>query len=79
MNEKIDRDQNSHGEHVFMNQNKKKLSPRSAFIPIGIALMVVGMTTNTGLIGAGALFLIIGISSVKREKETQHSKGDSEE
>ena len=57
-----------------MNRNLGKAPPQAAFIPIGIALMVIGMNGNEGLIGAGLVFLIVGIVSVKSVKRQRNSE-----
>jgi predicted benzoate:H+ symporter BenE len=48
-----------------------------AFIVIGCGLVAVGISTeNWGLLGAGVLFIIIGVASVvkaKREGEADNS------
>ena len=54
-----------------MKKDDKKRSRKVAFIPIGIALMVIGMNNNPGLIGAGIVFLIIGMSAVVRSRKAQ--------
>ena len=54
-----------------MNKKKGKNPSQVAFIPIGIALMVIGMNNNPGLIGAGVVFLIIGMSAVVRSRKAQ--------
>ncbi len=61
-----------------MNRGGRKRSPKVAFIPIGIALMVVGMNTNGGLIGAGAVFFIIGLAAIAQSRMSQGS-GDKPE
>ncbi len=61
-----------------MNKDRSKATPQAAFIPIGIALMVIGMNGNEGLIGAGLVFLIVGIVSVKSVKRQRNSE-DSED
>jgi hypothetical protein len=59
--------------------NKKKTPSRVAFIPIGIALMVVGFNGNNGLIGAGALFLIIGMAALTRDRKSQNASDETDE
>ena len=56
-----------------MNRDRSKAPPQAAFIAIGIALMVIGMNGNEGLIGAGIVFLIVGIVSVKRHRNSEDS------
>lgn len=62
-----------------MNVDGKKMSPHTAFIPIGIALIVIGMNGNRGLIGAGILFVIAGIAGVTRNRKNQRSDGEAGE
>ena len=58
----------------------KREAARRAFIPIGIALIVIGISNNSAFIGAGALFLIIGLTAiVKRRKGNESDKGDRNE
>ena len=58
----------------------KREAARRAFIPIGIALIVIGISNNSAFIGAGALFLIIGLTAiVKRRKGNESDKGDENE
>jgi len=62
-----------------MNKDRSKATPQAAFIPIGIALMVIGMNGNEGLIGAGLVFLIVGIVSVKSVKRHRNSEDSGDE
>ena len=62
-----------------MNKDRRKAPPQAAFIPIGIALMVIGMNGNEGLIGAGIVFLIAGIVSVKSVKRQRTSEDSGDE
>ena len=62
-----------------MKPSRNKARPLVAFIPIGIALMVVGMNSNAGLIGAGVVFLIIGIAGVSRNRKSQGSGDEPRE
>ena len=39
---------------------RKKPQALRAFIPIGIALFVLGLSVNPAFIGAGSAFLIVG-------------------
>ena len=50
-----------------MTGNQKTRRHR-AFIPIGIALIVIGFSQETGLAAAGVVFLIIGINAAKRDR-----------
>ena len=54
-----------------MYKKQRKNQSQVAFIPIGIALMVVGMNSTPGLIGAGVVFLIIGMSAVVRSRKAR--------
>jgi len=45
-----------------------------AFIPIGAALLVIGINNNHAFIGAGGLFLIIGLAALVRKKRTRHQE-----
>ena len=62
-----------------MNANSRKTPSRVAFLPIGIALMVVGFNSNSGLIGAGALFFIIGIAAITRDRKSRNASDETEE
>jgi LPXTG-motif cell wall-anchored protein len=58
----------------------EKDAAKKAFIPIGIALIVIGINNNNAFIGVGALFLIIGLASVLRKKKADEvKKGDRNE
>jgi hypothetical protein len=59
-----------------MRKNGKKMPPHTAFIPIGIMFIVIGMNENRGLIGAGILFVIAGIAGVIRNRKNQISSDD---
>jgi len=54
-----------------MKSNRRKTAPQAALVPIGIALIIVGFISSKGLIGAGVLFLIIGIAAVARRRKSQ--------
>jgi hypothetical protein len=56
-----------------MNKDRSKVPPQAAFIAIGVAFMVIGMNGNGGLIGAGIVFLIVGIVSVKKQRNSEDS------
>ena len=62
-----------------MKRDRSKATPQAAFIPIGVALMVIGMNGNEGLIGAGIVFLIAGIVSVKSVKRQRNSEDSGDE
>jgi hypothetical protein len=61
------------------NMQTRRRPPQAAFIIIGIALMMVGMTTNAAFIGAGALFMIIGMAAVVKHKEALRAMSEAEE
>lgn len=42
---------------------------RVAFIPIGVAFMVIGLNGPTAFIGVGAGFLAIGLAALRRRRE----------
>jgi len=54
-----------------MKAGERGTPPQAAFMPIGVALLVIGMTTNAGLIGAGAVFFVIGVAAVARHRKRQ--------
>ena len=62
-----------------MPTERRTAPTKAAFIPIGIALMVIGMNGNEGLIGAGIVFLIAGIVSVKSVKRQRTSEDSGDE
>jgi len=62
-----------------MKVDRRKAPSQAAFIPIGIALMVIGMNGNRGLIGAGLVFLIIGIAAVSRDRKSRDAGAEPKE
>ena len=57
----------------------KREAARRAFIPIGIALIVIGISNNSAFIGAGALFLVIGLASVFKNKKADEVEAEKAE
>ena len=62
-----------------MSEDRKKMTPQAAFIPIGIMFIVIGMNSNRGLIVAGIVFLIAGVAAVIRDRKSQSSGDGLEE
>jgi hypothetical protein len=60
---------------------KRKRTPNLiAFIAIGCGLVAVGISTdNGGLLGAGVLFIIIGIASVVKAKQKRGTDDTGDE
>jgi len=52
-------------------EKRKKITPLAAFIPIGLGLIALGISTNTAFIGAGALFVMIGVVNLVRHRKSQ--------
>ena len=62
-----------------MNMSSRRFPPQAAFIPIGIALMVLGITNSTAFIGAGAVFLILGVAAVASHKKARHEDVEADQ
>ncbi len=54
----------------------KKLTPLAALIPIGLGLIALGISTNTAFIGAGALFVIIGVVNLVRHRKSRRPQDE---
>ena len=61
-----------------MNMQDRKYPPQAVFIIIGISLMVIGITVNVAFLGAGALFMIIGLTAVAKHKKALGEMSESE-
>jgi len=61
-----------------MTMGRTKRASQVGFVPIGIALIVIGMNSNGALVGAGAVFLIIGVAAIARGRKSQGSGEDPE-
>jgi hypothetical protein len=49
------------------------------FVPLGLAFLALGLTTTRAFLGAGALFLIVGIVSFVQNGRSRKRHGENQE
>lgn len=52
-----------------MSNDSRKVARQAAFIPIGVAFIVIGMNGNNALVVAGIVFVIAGITGVVQKRK----------
>jgi len=62
-----------------MSEKKKRPAALVAFLPIGIAFITIGISSNSAFIPIGCAFIVIGVAGMARHrKAAQDSPPDDE-